>query len=524
VRIISRGVVVNLKSTRPFRGVVEYEYEFGGNTYRSQRFYPDSELVSADFASKEEAEFRIAEVIDKEAPSALVKRTDPNYAFLEKLPLTPLFIVIAVNLVLLLITPVLLFSLFRRYQEPSIDKPKRALRPLSSINFAPYWAHVPTLSAAGVLSISFVLATGWILYRSLYQPYQLSEQALTWAKTECRVLESHLIPDPDGSSHETILVEYEWENRGRKYRGSRYDFYHNTMPSGEARKIAGDLQTQLGKTTSCYVNPKTPSEAVIFRHWKYPRIQEIAVLVAAFAISLVFALTFLTLFIKRLTTRSRTRFDVIAASETTLHQVDSITTRRRLKAVFGISLSLLLIGLTYVWIDGFWTNAFAWYVSTVFTLLALPLLVLTAFSVSKTYTALKQLSAPTPKLFFVKREVCAGESFEVRWEITSHPEQVESLTFELRGSEIATSGNGEDTDTFVQVFFKGGERFEGEAAKKGKVGMVVPRIGPPSFSGKFNHVRWEIGLELRLKDRESLGETFNVTVLPPEVPHAPTQA
>lgn len=517
-RILSNRVAMETDEKSPFRPEITYSYEYRGKEYQSHRIWPNSRISSPVFASREEAEFAVSDIVGQADLKAYVNRNHPERSYLQAVPSTPIFALIALTVVLWLVFPILAFTLLRRYPDTvPLDKTKRALlRPLSHINMAPYWAHIPTLSAGLILSITFVAGTGWMLYRTVYLPFEWSERATEWKTGACKIVESHIIPDPEGSTQEKILVEYQYAFGGISHRGSRYDFYKSTMPSRLARNIHKGLLDNRGSEVPCYINPTKPSESVLVRSWKYPAWQELLVLVIAFAFSLVFGLTFLTLFINRISRRSRTRFDKVSETEKTRTQVDNITTRRRFKAVLGITLSFFLTGMTYLWLDGFWDTHFVWQVSLFFTMLALPLLIVTSIVYLKTWTALKHLSAPTPKLIFPNKEVRPGESLEIRWELDSPPEQVDTMTFQLRANEVATSGIGEDTDTFIQQIYKTEEKISHDKVGKGTIRLTVPLKAPPSFDGKHNRIHWEIGLEMVLKDNESLSEFFDVTILPLE--------
>lgn len=421
-RVDARIVRSEIKPERAgYRIEIEFAYDYEGSSHRSTSLYPASRLSPEMYDTEEAARAALDEIQSRPARAYLPKQ-DPQKAFLRLAPPGALIFVAALCLVLVLLAPLVLYSLLKR------SDTRRAKPASLSARGAPYWAHVPSLSAAAVLSLGFTVATAWMLYRGLYLPYL----------------------------------------------------------------------SQL---------PARPLSAKALR--------EISVLTLAFAMSLVFFLTFLRLVIKAIRIRPRNRFDVIQVTESARDQMESITTRRRLRAVLGVTVSFCLWVVTYLWLQDFWNQHHGWKVSALFLLVAFPLLALAIFSARRTWIALQHLSAPAPKLFLPKKTVALGSPLELRWEIDGPDKhsEVTQLIFSFKGTEVATRGQGEDVDTFFADFHTESREISGENIRKGSLSFDVPAHFPATFHGKFNHIRYEIGLILKLRDRESLREDFSIHVV-----------
>ena len=96
-------------------------------------------------------------------------------------------------------------------------------------------------------------------------PLQRIGRARLWLETPCVIASSSVVESATDSGLYRLLVTYQYEFAGRFFSSNRYDFSLWTSTAGSRGKKRVAQRLVPGKTTTCYVNPDNPSEAVIER-------------------------------------------------------------------------------------------------------------------------------------------------------------------------------------------------------------------------------------------------------------------
>lgn len=93
--------------------------------------------------------------------------------------------------------------------------------------------------------------------------------ARNWDETSCVILSSEVktSEDADGDTH-AIDIRYSYKIHGREYQAQRYQFF-TLLSSGFRGKKAVVDRLPPGAETSCYVNPKDSTDAVIERGFTF---------------------------------------------------------------------------------------------------------------------------------------------------------------------------------------------------------------------------------------------------------------
>ena len=110
----------------------------------------------------------------------------------------------------------------------------------------------------------FVFGTG-IAVPFFIRPALQVVMALSWEPVECAIVSSQVRTHPgEDSATYSVDVLYSYEIDGREYRANRYQFVGGSS-SGYDRRARIVEGLAPGTTTTCYVDPNDPHEAVIER-------------------------------------------------------------------------------------------------------------------------------------------------------------------------------------------------------------------------------------------------------------------
>lgn len=103
-----------------------------------------------------------------------------------------------------------------------------------------------------------------MLYFFFVIPLRRVRSARSWRETPCVIVSSSVSEDATDSGLYRIVVTYQYDFAGRYYSSSRYSF-SPAATSGYRGKKRVAARLAPGITTTCYVNPDNPRDAVIER-------------------------------------------------------------------------------------------------------------------------------------------------------------------------------------------------------------------------------------------------------------------
>ena len=105
----------------------------------------------------------------------------------------------------------------------------------------------------------------WLTYSVLLKPLGLVSVSQHWIETPCTILESQLGVDSNSESiMYSVDVKYEYEVDGESYLSDRYSFFRDSSVGVDSKKeVVSTLQP--GTQSVCFVNPKDPTKAVLYR-------------------------------------------------------------------------------------------------------------------------------------------------------------------------------------------------------------------------------------------------------------------
>jgi hypothetical protein len=113
-------------------------------------------------------------------------------------------------------------------------------------------------------SLPGVILPVLMFYFCFWIPFRRVRGAMLWRRTPCLIVASAVSEDAGDSGLYRILVTYDYDVAGRRYRSSRYSF-SPASTAGYRWKKRAVTRLASGATAFCYVNPANPSDAVIDR-------------------------------------------------------------------------------------------------------------------------------------------------------------------------------------------------------------------------------------------------------------------
>jgi len=350
---------------------------------------------------------------------------------------------------------------------------------------------------------------GWMM---VGQPLMKIKKSENWSKIPCTIASSKIKESrSDKSTTYKVDITFRYKFKGIKHVGGSYDLMTGS-DSGYSSKRKVIDRYPVGKSTSCYVNPENPDEAIISREFNRP--WWLALL------PLVFILVGLGGIIATLAKKKKTKHvytphnDFNNNYETTLKMKSS-----PLKNFIGmIFFALIWNGIISIFIvkavRSWSSNNVEWFLSFfmlpfVFVGIATIAGVFYFFIALFNSKVVVTISNPRPQL---------GEKVTLSWEIVN-PGTIETLEIMLKAEEVATyqsGGKNNNTCSRKSIFesIKLLETSSKEAIHIGRTEFTIPSNSMHSFDGKNNKITWEIHLAGDIKRFPNLKCEFPITVMP----------
>jgi hypothetical protein len=328
-----------------------------------------------------------------------------------------------------------------------------------------------------VLFFSIFLAAGCaFVWAGTGAPVFKVLSARSWVERSALVLSSEVREHHDDGTSYSVEIRYSYRVDGRLHESSRYSFFGSYMSRRAARETVE--RYSVGSEVPCWVNPGTPEESVLDRE------------LGAKALIGLFGLVFVAVGGGGIGFALRVGKKPAAAALPSGPQVLTPLTSPA-KSFWGI------LAFSLVW------NVFI----ALFIGLAsaseekMPLaakLVLGAFAVAGilmlwgTWTSLKKLLLPWPKLTLPRGMAWLGQTGEVQWTFTGRVGTLRSLSMVLEGREEAQFRQGTETLTEKSVFFRKEIVSTGDPLRlrSGATQFSVPGGLVPSLAGDSNKIVW----------------------------------
>lgn len=408
-----------------------------------------------------------------------------------------------------------------------------------------------------LFGLVFFLVGGCLFFFLSGRPIFNWMVAQSWQSASCTILSSSVgtHSSSDGGDTYSVDIRYAYDWEGQRYESDRYNFFGGSS-SGYDRKVAVVERYPTGETRECYVNPGTPSEAVLDRSFS-----------AAYLIG-CFGLIFFTIGAFLLFHRSK-KSAALSEAATTRTMPASVTQdeaylklMRRLSGVDpsmvtttsvssgeGITRILQLssmdaipegpiilkggrngiVGFVFMSIFALiWngiTFAALWdslpsgdgaSLDLVQLLFLVPFLLIGLGVAGGAAYFFLTLFNPRVDLTMNPGRLVLGGSAVVGWSFRGDSGRVRKLFISLEGRESATYRRGTSTSTDRSVF----ERipvFETEdpaQIRQGEITVTVPEFTAPSFQGSSNKIEWQLKVRGDIARWPDVNEEFDVFVMP----------
>ena len=392
----------------------------------------------------------------------------------------------------------------------------------------------PSAVAAAVLiafpGIFFLFGMGFLIPFFVWPALRVVD-AQSWTELRCEIVSSEVRTHPgEDSATYSIDTLFRYEIDGREYRSNRYQFMSGSSSGYESKaRIVQGLPP--GSTTTCFVDPDDPHEAVIERGLTGDYLFGIAPLI--FTLIGVGGLVLAVIVLrdaKRDAGRPAWAAPTGMGDAPTLHgsygtyAPQTMTGPLALEPVNGplgklgcaVVAALLWNGFIsiFVWqiIQSWRSGTKEWFVILVlspFVLIGALLLV------SVPYSVLALLN-PRPRVRLTPGSLRVGESAQLDWELTGFSGRVRHLNIWLEATEITTRHSDSsihiqtealDTPT-IQVLDLGRDR----PLQSGAVTFDVP-VGTPATSEGDTAVRWKLKLHGDIAYWPDVHEEFEVRLV-----------
>lgn len=375
------------------------------------------------------------------------------------------------------------------------------------------------------------------VYLVVVPPVAGAIRSRNWVATPCMILDSRLESSHDSESESDsyrIAVRFRYQYNGQSFVSQRYT-WSSAYTGGRAGKQQIVDRLQVESRTTCYVNPRDPSEAVLKR--------DIGWDLALGLIPMVFVVIGLAVMyagIRRKTTeaisdgagggtrwirrsfpvRNQTGNGWVAVWPPPARDRGEVELRPSTspgKRLIGLSIfALLWNGFVGCWawfglLRSSHIDTFGVIFLTPFALVGAALLVGVGYS-------LMALNNPRPVLTLARSILRLGESVDVRWKFSGAINRISSVDVRLEGREIATYRRGTSTYTDKHVF----ERFEIARVTSmmdilsGQAILHLPARSAPSFRSANNRIEWVLIIHGDIPFWPDVKEEFTIDVYAPK--------
>jgi hypothetical protein len=387
------------------------------------------------------------------------------------------------------------------------------------------WRRTSSSSApSGCLAIFFLiflLAGAAIVWFLGARPMLKVADAQSWPAVDCTVVES-LVEESSGDDGTTyrakVVAAYTFQ--GAEHRSATYDFSGTVYSSGYEGKAAIVARYPVGTRTTCYVNAKDPSEAVISREFRA------TYLFGLFGLLFFLPGLFGLIWVFSGGAKGKTEHVMVDPAMpfgVTNPQGEEASGAIELKpraTPTGKFVGLLVASLIWNGIVGtiFWFVVFkpegrpegcVIAFLAVFGLVGLLLI----------YSTIRQflvLFNPRPKLTLSPASLGLGQTAYLQWRLTGPTGGLRRLQVTLEGKEEARYRRGTDTHTDRETFALVPivDSTDPYQMASGSTSFALPADTMPSFTAENNRVFWTIKAQLEIAGWPDSEEEFEILVRP----------
>jgi hypothetical protein len=501
---ITQSMVAREGGENPYKFKVEYEYTVNGKEYTSSVAKRTGQGFG-DFAKAQ----KLANRYPAASPAqCYVDPTNPSEAILQH---DSLFIglFLAIPIIFMLVGGVGIYALWKKPAKHSgkepVEKISEAKKPKGSRGSR----------KTGILffSIFFLFGFGF-LYGFFLKPVIKIQTAKSWTQTECKIISS-AVQRHSGDDSDTFSVDilYEYNVDGTKYKSNKYSCMSGSS-SGHSGKRKIVNAHKPGSTTTCFVNPDDPFDAVINRGYT-------ATLFFGL-IPLIFVVIGLTGIIYSIRGPRRKPWTGYKAEWMPKPKTDSAPGQRAIlkpthtgagKIIFLLIFWIIWTGVVaFMFISRAKGDGPPWFFCGVFGLADIGI-----FS-ALIYTFLASFNAK-PTVIISNAQPRLGETINISYLLKGKTSAISALTLHIEGREEATYTRGTDTVTDKDIFetIELVETEDSLEIQKGSIDVNIPETTIHSFAATNNKIVWCIKIHGDINRWPDINQEYELIVLPKEI-------
>ncbi|MHA3770544.1 DUF3592 domain-containing protein [Verrucomicrobiota bacterium sgz303538] len=379
-----------------------------------------------------------------------------------------------------------------------------------------------------VICLVFFVMGSFFLYLAALQPLWQIWSARDWREVPCRILSSD-VERSSGSKGPTyrVAISFAYAFDGQSYKSDRYSFF-TIKSSGYSRKKEVVDRYPVGSQSICFVNPKKPTEAVLYRGataalgWGALALPFVAIGCCAFLPSRMFnrrqagATPILSTGASHRSSDANLLLHA-APDGTQQEQVElkpSISPRTKL--IGTIVIALFWNGITSVFVVEAWSKFQAGRPDWFLSIFMMPFVGIGLVLLGAVGQAILGLFNPRISMRVHPAGVRLGDTFEAQWGFRGNVHRIRELRITVEGVERATyrQGKGTRTDENVFVTIPVIETSDPEAIGSGSFRVTVPLDSMPSFKASNNEIAWRLKVRGNIPRFPDVNEEYPLTVLP----------
>lgn len=380
-----------------------------------------------------------------------------------------------------------------------------------------------------LFAIPFLSVGGAMLWFFFLQPSYKSMRAQAWPEAPAEIVGSGLevAAGIKRATTHRVDIRYHYTYRNRKYTSDQYDF---TPQASSERKLKEEIVARypIGSTTTAYVNPDKPYEAVLSRgfeqHFLFAGILVGGPFTLAGLVMLYAGLR--TFFSARSRTKSLSKRGRRLFEEAKHEAPIPVTGALILKPSQGPWQRFLIIAFVAI----FWNGLTSLFIAQVVngwmngespigqTLFLIPFVLIGVLLLFVTGQSLLQLFNPRPTLTLTPGHVPLAGTGVLEWRFNGNVTRLDNLTIHLVGKEKATYRVGTNTRTAESTFedIKLYETDSPADIASGRVEFTMPEFTMHSFKAPNNEIAWELKVAGTIDNWPDVDNSFEVTVTPLE--------
>jgi hypothetical protein len=370
----------------------------------------------------------------------------------------------------------------------------------------------------GVFFVVFLLIglilTGAFFVRPLYQIVR----ARDWRPTPCTILKSGVESHRGKSTVYSVAVTFEYSVEDQRYTSSRYTFVGGSS-SGYAGKKAIVDRLPPGAETTCYVNRRDPSDAVLERGLTldlfFGLFPLIFVLIGGGGLYGV-------LFHKKKPPAPGAVTGLPAAAPATKSGPTTLKPAASPAGRLGCFMAFALFwnGITSIFVGNMISGWVSGHPDGCLTVFLIPFELIGLGLIGGTIYYFLALFNPRPTLRVSVASAALGDTVEVEWETSGNLDRVKSFSITLEGREEATYRRGKSSPTEKSTFatIEIAKAPRGRELRRGKANVTLPADSMHTFKSSNNKFLWSFQVKGDIPRWPDINEEFQFDVLPQRPP------